>query len=229
MEGPKSIFRRLEKWYPGYLTMAVFMAVHSLAYELSNHLATPDRLHPIWCRLDEVIGVHPWWVLPYCSWFVLLIFTAAWLLWKDTSLMRRFGKYCMITSILTVPVFFIWPTCVLHRPAVVEGTGISSALLRLLYSIDNNACVMPSLHVIWAFGMLFAMWNDRTFAAPAWRLLWTVQTILISLSTAFTKQHSVLDTVFAVPYILLAWYLSFRPEAPEALPSIFPLFRRRKE
>ena len=218
------MLKKIKDYFPTYLHMLILFPLHTLIYELANHFSTPDRIHPVWCRVDEILGVRPWAVLPYCSWFFLILFTVLYTARYDTVLLRKFAKYCMVTSFLTDLVFLFWPSCVGYRPEV-EVTGFCSWLLNLIHTVDNNCCALPSLHVQWAFGMTFAMLEDRRHSSLLWKGFWVGEALLITLSTMLTKQHSFLDTVYALPIIFLAWLLAFSSGDPAPLEPL-PIFKK---
>ena len=54
---------------------------------------------------------------------------------------------------------------------------------------------------------MVSAWNSRHFHTPGWRIIFGAVTILISMSTVFLKQHSVLDVFAAVPVCILALFI----------------------
>ena len=200
---------KVRDYFPSVRDFLIYLPVHFLLYELANKIYPLEKCFPVSCGLDEILGLHPWAVFPYCSWFFCVAFMLLWKLFTDREGLSRACKYCMVTSATALPVLFLFPCTMPLRPDSLKVTGLATWLLDHIYQVDRSSAIMPSFHVMWAFMLLFAAWNDRTFRRPLWRLFWAVQTFLICLSTALTKQHSVLDAVFAVPFILFAYLLSF--------------------
>ena len=152
---------------------------------------------------------HPWSVFPYCSWFFCLAFMLLWKLATDREGLSTAAKYLMLTSATALPVLFLFPCTMPLRPDSLEVTDLATRILNSIYQADRSTAIMPSFHVLWACMLPLAAWNDRVFRKPLWRTFWILQTSLIILSTALTKQHSVLDAVFAVPFILFAYRLTY--------------------
>ena len=77
----------------------------------------------------------------------------------------------------------------------------------------TNVC--PSIHVIGSVAVMVLAWNSRHFHTPGWRIIFGVVTILISMSTVFLKQHSILDVFAAIPVCILAYYVVCRKRKGE--------------
>ena len=85
----------------------------------------------------------------------------------------------------------------------------------LLYT---NVC--PSIHVIGSFAVYFAARDIRRFRAKGWRLGFLTMAVLISLSTVFLKQHSVLDVLAGLAVCAAAYPLIYR--VPAGAASLIP-------
>ena len=59
-----------------------------------------------------------------------------------------------------------------------------------------------------AVASLYAGWKSRRFGTRPWRIVFSVITVLISLSTVFLKQHSALDVFAALPLCALGWWVA---------------------
>ena len=77
-----------------------------------------------------------------------------------------------------------------------------------IYSFDTPTGVCPSLHVAYSMGIA-SVWCRSRLAGRPWKLLMILSAALISISTAFVKQHSVVDIFAAIPLGLLAECLVF--------------------
>lgn len=63
--------------------------------------------------------------------------------------------------------------------------------------------------MIGSLAVMFAAWNSKDFHTPAWKAAFGATDTLISASTVFLKQHSVLDILAAPPTCLLTYPLSY--------------------
>ena len=81
---------------------------------------------------------------------------------------------------------------------------------QLQTSIDNNKNVCPSLHVTGSFAVLFTAWNSERYRSVFWRAVFIAITVLISVSTVFLKQHSIIDIAAAVGLCFAIYPFVFR-------------------
>ena len=90
----------------------------------------------------------------------------------------------------------------------------------MVYAADTNTNVCPSIHVIGSFAVYFAARDIRRFRAKGWRLGFLTMAVLISLSTVFLKQHSVLDVLAGLAVCAAAYPLIYR--VPAGAASLIP-------
>lgn len=95
------------------------------------------------------------------------------------------------------------------RPAAFERDNVLTRFMAGFYQFDTNTNVCPSLHVIGSFAAMFGGWHTKRFSTPVWRTVLVVLTVLISISTVFLKQHSVLDIPPALALSLIAYVLVY--------------------
>ena len=81
--------------------------------------------------------------------------------------------------------------------------NIFTQLLGLIYSVDTNTGVCPSLHVAISIGIASA-WLKEKSVSKWWRGFIAVLAGTICISVAFVKQHSVVDIIAAIPMCMLA-------------------------
>ena len=74
--------------------------------------------------------------------------------------------------------------------------------MGLIYAFDTNTGVCPSLHVAYCLAIVSVMWKDEHLSKP-FKVFVTCFSIMVCLSTAFVKQHSVVDIFAALPVVLL--------------------------
>lgn len=118
-------------------------------------------------------------------------------------------------AFICAAVFVLYPTCVDFRPSA-EGSGLFSALCRLIYANDAPVNVFPSLHCYEALVMHLATFRNPPLRAhKRLRLASFALVVLICLSTLLVRQHSVADlvagcTLAVVMYCLTAWIFNRR-------------------
>ena len=148
--------------------------------------------------LDDLIPFNEWFVIPYCSWFLLLVAVTALLWWKDTA---SYDKLClMMFSGMTfcLIIYMLLPNGLDLRPTVEEIGRSNPAMwvMQLLWKADASVNVCPSIHCQSTACMAIAISESKVAdERPVLRPIALVWAALICLSTVFTKQHSVLDVV----------------------------------
>ncbi len=163
---------------------------------LDNTITQPKYI--IHAPLDDLIPFNEWFVIPYCSWFLLLVAVTALLWWKDTA---SYDKLClMMFSGMTfcLIVYMLLPNGLDLRPTVEEIGRSNPAMwvMQLLWRADASVNVCPSIHCQSTACMAIAISESKLAEErPVLRPVALVWAALICLSTVFTKQHSVLDVV----------------------------------
>jgi len=105
-------------------------------------------------------------------------------------------------------IYIVFPSRQDLRPTVFPRDNFLTDIVRLLYSVDTNTGVCPSLHCAYSLGIASA-WLKQKDASILWKLFVVVAVILICLSTTFIKQHSAVDFFAAIPVCLLAEYIAY--------------------
>ena len=81
------------------------------------------------------------------------------------------------------------------RPTEFVRDNFLVEFMKGFYEFDTNTNVLPSLHVVGSFAVLYGSWNAKWLNTSFMRFIMTVQTVLISISTVFLKQHSIIDII----------------------------------
>ena len=182
--------------------MALFLVGHLLVFRLLEQLSRP--VHRIGCRLDEYLPFCSGAIWPYLGWCLWVPGMLFWLLAKDRSRFCRGFAVLVAGDVFTLAVYAVWPTGLTLR-SPVPGTGLSAALVRLLYQMDTPTNVCPSLHVFLTVALLCAAWQQL----PRWgRWLQGLTGLAICLSTVLLDQHSVLDVLAGGLLAVMLWQLS---------------------
>ena len=194
-----------------------FMALYTIFYLSVFHSLeanVPLRSILVHCRLDDLIPFNEWFVIPYCSWFLLLAGVTAALWWCDTA---SYDKLCLtMFSGMTfcLIVYMILPNGLELRPAV-ETLGRDNPALRvmqLLWKADAAVNVCPSIHCQSSACMAMAFSHSKLAEGkPLRKVLAWVWAALICLSTVFTKQHSVIDVACGLAVAFVWLPVVYRP------------------
>ena len=174
-----------------------------LLYYLTENFIPPERLHVIHCALDDMIPFNEGFLIIYCYWFFLVAGSLLYFFLYDIPSFKRLQCYIMITQAVAMLAYIVYPSIQLLRPDSFERDNLLTRLMAFIYAFDTPTGVCPSLHVAYSMGIASA-WCHKRDAALWWKALAVVSAVLISLSTAFVKQHSVVDIAMAIPVGLLA-------------------------
>ena len=172
-------------------------------YFLTENLIPADRCHVIHCALDDAIPFCEYFLIFYVGWYFLVFGALAYTLFYDVEGFRRLQKYIMITQAAAMLVYIFYPSIQLLRPAAFPRRNVFTRILGVIYWFDTPTGVFPSLHVAYSLGIA-SVWCKEKDVHIAWKLLIVALVALISISTAFVKQHSVVDIFAALPVGLLA-------------------------
>lgn len=182
--------------------------VYFMLYFLTENFIPETRWHVIHCALDDVIPFREGFALLYCCWYVLIVISLGAFLLYDVTSFKRLQVYIMITQAVAMLVYIVYPSVQNLRPASFERDNALTRLMAFIYSFDTPTGVCPSLHVAYSMGIA-SVWCRSRLAGRPWKLLMILSAVLISISTAFVKQHSVVDIFAAIPLGLLAECLVF--------------------
>ncbi len=211
-----------------YLWSLVYWIVYGIAFALVERLyPTPaDCKYMMYCPLDSYIPFLEIFVIPYLLWFVFLVFTHLYTLLYDVELYKKLIKFIMVTYTTATLIFLIFPNAFATPDGVSLRPDLTNFprdnflvdIMRWFYTTDTPTNVAPSLHVVGSFACMFTILHSDRLKNKIFRAFIVVLTVLISISTVFLRQHSVLDVVLAIPICIIAELICF---APHLIPNPF--------
>ncbi|MBR4693094.1 MAG: hypothetical protein IKP17_10095 [Oscillospiraceae bacterium] len=191
-----------------HLLLLLGWVAYFLLYALTENLIPPERCHPIHCALDDLIPFSEGFLIFYASWYALIVLSLLHFLRWDVDSFRRLQIFIMITQGVAMLVYILWPSRQDLRPLVFPRDNFLTRCMAFVYAFDTSTGVCPSLHVAYSIGIA-SVWLKRREESPLLRGGVALLCVLISISTAFVKQHSVLDILAALPLGLLAELLVY--------------------
>lgn len=180
-----------------------------ILYFLTENLIPAENCHVIHCALDDVIPFCEWFLLPYVFWYALIVFSLGYFLLYDVDSFKKLQTYIIITQVIAMIVYIVYPNCQNLRPAEFSRDNFLTDCIGFLYSFDTNTGVCPSLHCAYSIGIA-SVWFKSKDTSWIWKAFVLVAVILICLSTMFIKQHSAVDFFAALPVCLIAEILVFK-------------------
>ncbi len=180
-----------------------------ILYFLTENLIPAENCHVIHCALDDVIPFCEWFLLPYVFWYALIVISLLYFALYDTLSFRKLQTFIIITQVVAMFVYIVYPNCQNLRPAEFPRDNLLTDCIGFIYSFDTNTGVCPSLHCAYSIGIA-SVWLKAKEVSKLWKAFVVVSVILICLSTMFIKQHSAVDFFAALPVCLLAEILVFK-------------------
>ena len=186
-------------------------------YFLTENLIPAEKCTPMHIWLDDIIPFCEWFLIPYAFWYVLIVISLGYFLLYNTDSFKRLQTYIIITQVVAMAIYVIFPTRQDLRPEMFANDNFLTQCMAFIYSVDTNTGVCPSLHVAYSLGIA-SVWTKEKGVSPVWKGFIAFAVVMICLSTMFVKQHSAVDLFAALPVCLLAegivyadrW---FRPKA----------------
>ena len=187
-----------------HIWWALYLLVYLALYLTVEHVV--DGSKPYWVPylpLDDVLPFCELFIVPYCTWYPILVATGLYLMFKNGGAFRRYMQFIAIGFTISTLICFLVPNGQNLRPEHFARDNIFTRLIADIYAADTNTNVFPSVHVVGCFAACFAMFD----AGELWRLRvpMVLQGILISVSTVMIKQHSTLDIVGAIALCVPIW------------------------
>ncbi len=193
-----------------HLKYLLFWPVYGLLFMTVERLWIRDSYTPVHCALDDAIPFMEIFLIPYLFWFVYLVGVLAYTLLFDPESFKGMMRFIIVSYSAAILAYILFPNCQELRPETFERDNALTRFIAGFYQFDTNTNVCPSIHVIGSVAAMLGAWNSKHFSTPGWRAAFAVAAALISVSTVFIKQHSVLDLLAAVPVCLVSYHFAYR-------------------
>ena len=194
----------------GHLKYLAYWPIFGLLFLTVERLWIRESYHPVSCSLDDRIPFCEYFLIPYLFWFVFLVGIHIYTLLYDTESFKRLMRFIIISYSAAMLIYILFPNCQELRPVVFERDNIFTRFIEGFYQFDTNTNVCPSIHVIGSVAVMLCAWHSKHFSTAGWRITFGIVAILISVSTVFLKQHSVLDILAAIPICVIAYMMSYQ-------------------
>lgn len=192
-----------------HVWLLLYWPIYIVWFVLVERVIPQGEFHVMWCPLDDLIPFHELAVIPYCFWYVMLVFIAVYLLLNDVPAFKRYMYFTILTYSASLIFFDIYPTCQNLRPESFERSNVLTAVAAALYGADTSTNVCPSLHVVGAFAITFGALDTKRFQTVLWRIAYLIFALAVSISTLFMKQHSAIDVAAGLLTALAGWLIVY--------------------
>lgn len=178
-------------------------------YFLTENLIPVEKCYVIHSPLDDMIPFCEVFVIPYVGWYLLIVVSLLYFALYNTESFKKLQSFIIITQVVAMAVYIAFPNMQDLRPTEFPRDNIFTDIIGLLYTFDTNTNVCPSLHVGYSIGIA-SVWLKEKGVSKWVKAFVTVFVVLVCLSTAFIKQHSILDAFAAIPMCLLAEIILYK-------------------
>lgn len=177
-------------------------------YILTENVIPRERCYVVHCWLDDVIPFCEAFVIPYVFWYLLVFGSLFYFLLYNVDSFKKLSTFIIITQVVAMTIYIVFPNRQDLRPAEFDRDNILTQLVGFLYTVDTSTNVCPSLHVGYSLA-LASVWTKEKEASRSWKIFVIIAVILICMSTAFIKQHSVVDAIAALVMCLFAEFIIY--------------------
>lgn len=200
--------RRINEPQYRHLKLLFGWVVYFVFYFLTENLIPAESCHLMHSALDDKIPFNEFFLIPYCFWYFLIVISLGYFALYNVENFRNLQIYIMITQAVAMTVYMLYPSVQDLRPTEFARHNFFTWLASIIYTFDTPTGVCPSLHVAYSLG-IGSCWLKEQSASKLWKAFVVFSVVLISISTAVVKQHSVIDILAALPLGLLAEALVF--------------------
>lgn len=183
-----------------YSLILLYWPIHSIWYELLRICFLDDKVLLIESPLDAKIPFCEWFIIPYCTWYFCIAAIVIYPLFKsDRREFLRSNLVLMGAMLIPMLICTFIPNGIDEalRPDfdTLGRDNILIDMVKIIYNADTPPRnVMPSMHVSISFAMFFVILQSKTMCKKLYaKLLSGIWCVMISASTVFIKQHSILD------------------------------------
>ena len=212
-------FSRLNSPQFRHLQLLFGWVGYFMLYFLTENIIPAESCYSVHMFLDDWIPFCEWFIIPYVFWYLLIVFSLGYFLLYDIPSFKALQKYIIITQVLAMTAYILFPTRQDLRPEIFPRDNFLTDCIAFLYRFDTNTGVCPSLHVAYSLGIA-SVWLRKKDAHWLWKSFVVVAVILICLSTMFIKQHSAVDFFAALPVCLMAEWIVFGKRKPRPTATV---------
>ena len=179
------------------------------------------------CKLDDKIPFIKEFILPYYFWFIYMALTFIYLGFVSKKDYFKFILLIFLNLLVSNIIYVSFPN-VQHMRPNITGNDIFSFMVKYIYSTDTPTDVFPSIHVAHSVGAYLALISCENFKDKyLYKILAFISMILISISTLFVKQHSVIDVMGGLTMVLIFYVCIY--QVPKLFVNTVPSYEIKED
>lgn len=207
MKSLKSFFKRYAYAWP----LCYIFIYFPWFFWLEKHVTDYTVIH---CALDDYIPFCEYFIIPYLFWFVYIAGTVLLLLFQGTK--KDFQRCCLhLFSGMSIALFIctVFPNGQNLRPVIDDTPTIFTKIVQILFTVDTDTNVFPSIHVFNSIAAHMALAKSMPGQKHKWIApVSAIIMVLICMSTVFLKQHSFVDLMGGVALALILYRPIYQPK-----------------
>lgn len=195
--------------------MIAYLPIHLLWYMILEWVNTGDDYFTVYCTFDDLVPFCEWFIFPYLLWFPYMITAGFYFIAKDKRAFERYMLSMFIGFFFSTLTVSLFPTGQELRSVVTGDENIACWLVNFIYDFDTNTNVFPSMHVVGATAVVWAVFKSESLKGKTWvHVCNIVLYTLIICATVCLKQHSVMDVFGGLLLEMAVIYLVYINGAP---------------
>lgn len=156
--------------------------------------------------LDNAIPYVSHFIWIYVFWYFMLFAVPYYIYMKNKVSLYKYITTYLITTIIAGIIFISFPNTVIR--AEITGTDIANKLVSFIYKMDTPAInCLPSIHCLFSYLFILAVFDAKKDTSISMKIIITILSILVVLSTLFIKQHVVYDALSSLVLAITVWII----------------------
>jgi len=218
------MIKKFEKKDYKYLLYFLYIPVYAIWFYAVEHTITTGY-YVSHMYIDDIIPFCEYFYVFYFSWYFYLAVITVFLLLTDRDDFGKFMQFIIVGATIGLIIFTVFPNGQDLRPSSFVRNNFFTRCIGLLYTIDTNTNVLPSLHVVGSFAGAVAIIKSKSLNKKIFPKIFVLfLCVLICLSTVFIKQHSFLDIITGLIESILVYVFVYT----NSIKFIFGVFCRKK-
>jgi membrane-associated phospholipid phosphatase len=191
----------------GYLFLVLYVPLYLIMFFLVERYVPDTAEYWVsYCFLDDYIPFDERFIVFYWMWYPYMVAIGIFLMLKDIPSFKLYMYFIALSFTFSIIFCAVFPNGQDLRPEVFARDNVFTAMVKMIYAADTNTNVIPSIHVVGSCAGVFGVLNTKRIKGRFVKTILVLLGIIISISTVFVKQHSVLD-IFAGLIVSAAFYV----------------------
>ncbi|MCD8105008.1 MAG: phosphatase PAP2 family protein [Lachnospiraceae bacterium] len=199
----------LKEWVAGhkYSYAMLYLVFYLVAFFVLDFTMEPKYI--LHCALDDQIPFCEYFVIFYFAWYPAFFLSLVWYMLRDKRDFQQLW-FIMFNGITFCLICYVLFPNGLNLREEVPNRNIFCVLVNLVRGVDAAVNVCPSIHVSSSVSIALVTAKSNLFKEHKWRKAAIILLmILISISTLFVKQHSVIDVVCGAAVSLVLYVIAY--------------------